>query len=82
MLLQRNFIPTNIKVLLIHIGNSFGYFSNQYFLVSRFKSVLILGHEIDMVLLPLRGNFADYDFHKAPCLTSVLKQVSPLTSVA
>ena len=32
------------------------------------------------LLLPPRGNFVDYDFHKAYHLTSVLKHISPLAA--
>ena len=44
-----------------------------------------LGHGIGMVYAPTpssaRGNFADYDFHKAQCLSRFFLNVSPLTSV-
>ena len=32
------------------------------------------------LLLSPRGNFVDYDFHKAYHLTSVLKHISPLAA--
>ena len=54
----------------------------MFYSISLLKDQEIV-HWIDMVLLPLRGNFADYEFHKAQCLIWVfLKDVRPLTSVA
>ena len=41
----------------------------------------VFGYGIDMVFSH-RGNFEYYNFHIAQCLTSFLKHVSPLTSVA
>ena len=42
----------------------------------------LLGYELLRVLLPPRGNFGDYVFHKAYHLTSFLKHVSPLAASA
>ena len=42
----------------------------------------VIGYELLRVLLPLRGYFVDYVFHKAYHLTSFLKLVSPLATGA
>ena len=41
-----------------------------------------IGHWLDMVYLPPRGNFVDHIFHKAQCLARILQHVSPLTMAA
>ena len=41
-----------------------------------------LGHWLDMVYLPPRGNFADHIFLEAQCLARILQHVSPLTMAA
>ena len=41
-----------------------------------------IGHWLDMVYLPPRGNFVDHIFLEAQCLASILHHVSPLTMVA
>ena len=42
----------------------------------------ILGHWLDMVYLPPRGNFVDHIFLEAQCLARILQHVSPLTMAA
>ena len=42
----------------------------------------IIGHWLDMVYLPPRGNFVDHIFLKAQCLARILQHVSPLTMAA
>ena len=41
-----------------------------------------IGHWLDMVYLPPRGNFVDHIFLVAQCLARILKHVSPLTMAA
>ena len=41
-----------------------------------------LGHWLDMVYLPPRGNFVDHIFLEAQCLARILQHVSPLTMAA
>ena len=41
-----------------------------------------LGHWLDMVYLPPRGNFVDHIFREAQCLARILQHVSPLTMAA
>ena len=41
-----------------------------------------LGHWLDMVHLPPRGNFVDHVFLEAQCLAKILQHVSPLTMAA
>ena len=41
-----------------------------------------LGHWLDMVYLPPRGNFVDHVFLEAQCLARILQHVSPLTMAA
>ena len=41
-----------------------------------------LGYELLKVLLHPRGNFVDYDFHKAYHLKSFLNHISPLAAGA
>ena len=41
-----------------------------------------VGHWLDMVYLPPRGNFVDHIFLKAQCLARLLQHVSPLTMAA
>ena len=41
-----------------------------------------IGHWLDMVYLPTRGNFEDHIFLKAQCLARILQHVSPLTMAA
>ena len=43
---------------------------------------IVIGHWLDMVYLPPRGNFEDYIFLEAQCLASILQHVSPLTMAA
>ena len=45
-------------------------------------AVVHLGHWLDMVYLPPRGNFVDHIFLKAQCLARILQHVSPLTMAA
>ena len=45
-------------------------------------AVRFLGHWLDMVYLPPRGNFVDYIFLEAQCLARILQHVSPLTMAA
>ena len=42
----------------------------------------ILGHWLDMVYLPPRGNFVDHIFLEAQCLARILQHISPLTMAA
>ena len=42
----------------------------------------IVGHWLDMVYLPPRGNFVDHIFLKAQCLARILQHLSPLTMAA
>ena len=41
-----------------------------------------IGHWLDMVYLPPRGNFVDHIFLKAQGLARILQHVSPLTMAA
>ena len=41
-----------------------------------------IGHWLDMVYLPPRGNFVDHIFLEAQCLARILQHVSPLTMAA
>ena len=42
----------------------------------------LIGHWLDMVYLPPRGNFVDHIFLEAQCLERILQHVSPLTMAA
>ena len=45
-------------------------------------AIKLLGHWLDMVYLPPRGNFVDHIFLVAQCLARILQHVSPLTMAA
>ena len=70
------------KMTAVH---SFWFFKTRSSKVSRFirKFFLgLLGHWLDMVYLPPRGNFVDHIFLEAQCLARILQHVSPLTMAA
>ena len=46
------------------------------------SSSAFLGHWLNMVYLPPRGNFVDHIFLEAQCLARILQHVSPLTMAA
>ena len=55
---------------------------NLSFVVRNTLLPYIVGHWLDMVYLPPRGNFVDHIFLKAQCLAKILQHVSPLTMAA
>ena len=42
----------------------------------------MIGHWLDMVYLPTRGNFVDYTFLTAQCLARILQHVNSLRMAA
>ena len=48
----------------------------------RILDFYLVGHWLDMVYLPTKGNFVDHIFLKAQCLARILQHVSPLTMAA
>ena len=69
-------LPFAIKVFVLSIFELPFYTGFTVYVAS------ILGHWLDMVYLPPRGNFEDHIFLKAQCLASIFQHVSPLTMAA